>query len=267
MLHAVPFEFSDYTAIIMPLLNIAPRVLGLHMALPMFSSASVPPQVQRSLSMSLALFLLPVAGHQAGPETALLTLLFLGLKEFFLGFAFGFPIALLISSVQGAGDIISTQSGASMASQFDAVSQAETSPIGKILMRFAEVLFFITGTYTFLLGALFDSYRIWPIDSFFPNLTTEGAAFFAAALGKYFAAACIMAFPAVACMFLITFCLALIGRYVPQLNVFFLAMPINGIAAIAVLILCVPIYAHLFNSHFRDIMENMVGLDKVFGIQ
>jgi type III secretion protein T len=250
---------------LMPVIMVAPRLLGLHMALPMFGPASVPPQVRHSLSLSLALFLLPLMATQEKPDLHFLSFAAVSLKEFFLGFAFGYPIALLNWAAQSAGDLVSMQSGASMASHFDPASQTESSPMGSLLMRFAEVIFFISGAYTFLLGALFDSYRLWPIASYFPDLGAGGAAFFTAAMGKYFAAACLMAFPAMACMFLITFCLALIGRYVPQLNVFFLAMPIQCITAVGVMILCIPIYARMFDTHFGRILESLSGLDRIFG--
>lgn len=260
MENPLPFLFPY----LLPLVMAAPRLLGLHMALPMFSGSAVSARVRSNLALSLGIFLIPLLLTQEPPPLNIFSFAALSLKEFFLGFAFGFPIALLNWAAQSAGDLISFQSGASMSSFFDPSSQAESTPMGTLLMRYAEVLFFLSGAYTFMLGALFDSYKMWPIASFFPTMGGEGAVFFTDALGKYFAAACLMAFPALACMFLITFCMGLIGRYLPQLNVFFLAMPLQCLAACFIMALCLPIYAHMFEGNLASILQGLGALDNVF---
>ncbi|MDB5104460.1 MAG: EscT/YscT/HrcT family type secretion system export apparatus protein [Fibrobacteres bacterium] len=243
----------------------APRLLGLHLSLPMFSQGVIPSRVRSGLSLSLGLFVMPMILAQGQPPASLIAFAAIALKEFFLGFAFGFPLALYNFAAQSAGDLISFQSGASMSAFFDPASHEEITPMGNLLKRYAEVLFFISGAYTLMLGALFESYRIWPVGSYFPDLTSVGADFWATAIGHYFASACMLAFPALACMFLITFCMGLIGRYLPQLNVFFVAMPLQCLAACLVLILSFPIYAHLFKAHFAGIEEGLATLRLVFG--
>jgi type III secretion protein T len=243
----------------------SPRLLGLHLSLPMFSQGVIPNRVRSGLSLSLGLFVMPMILAQGQPPSSLIAFAGIALKEFFLGFAFGFPIALYNFAAQSAGDMISFQSGASMSAFFDPASHEEITPMGNLLKRYAEVLFFISGAYMLMLGALFESYRIWPVGSYVPNLSSAGADFWGTALGHYFAAACMLAFPALACMFLITFCMGLIGRYLPQLNVFFVAMPLQCLAACLVMILSFPIYAHLFKAHFAGIDDGLATLWLVFG--
>lgn len=243
----------------------SPRLLGMHLALPMFSQSVVPSRIRTGLSLSLTLFLTPLILSQGHPPSSPFAFAGLALKEFFLGFAFGFPFALFTWAAQSAGDLISFQSGASMSTFFDPASREEITPMGNLLKRYAEVLFFISGAYGLMLGSLFDSYRIWPPGSFYPTLGRAGVDFFADALGKYFASTCMLAFPALACMFLITFCMGLISRYLPQLNVFFVAMPLQCLSACLVLILSFPIYAHLFHARFAGIGEGLATLSRVFG--
>jgi type III secretion protein T len=243
----------------------SPRLLGLHMAMPMFSDGAIPHRVRTGLALSLGLFVMPIILGQAQPPANALEFAAIAGKEFFLGFAFGFPFALFNWAAQSAGDLISFQSGASMAQSYDPVSHEEITPMGSLLKRYAEVLFFITGAYTLLLGALFESYRIWPVGSFFPALGPGGIDFFVGAFGQYFGSALMLAFPALTCMFLITFCMALISRYVPQLNVFFIAMPLQCLAACFVLMLSFPIYAHLFKAHFAETGKVLSSLRLIFG--
>ncbi len=242
----------------------SPRLLGLHLAMPMFSDGAIPNRVRTGLSLSLGLFVMPLILGQGHPPTSVFSFAALAAKEIFLGFAFGFPFALFSWAAQSAGDLISFGSGASMSAFFDPVSHEEITPMGNLLKRYAEVLFFITGSYTLLLGALFESYRIWPVGSFYPNLGQSGIDFFTSAFGHYFGSAIMLAFPALTCMFMITFSMALISRYVPQLNVFFLSMPLQCLAACFVMTLSFPIYAHLFKAHFAKTGEVLSTLRHVF---
>lgn len=243
----------------------SPRLMGMHLAMPMFSDGAIPMRVRTGLSLSLGLFVMPIILGQAEPPHSVVAFATIAAKEFFLGFAFGFPFALINWAAQSAGDLISFQSGASMSAFFDPVSHEEITPMGNLLKRYAEVLFFITGAYTLLLGALFETYRIWPVGSFYPNLGQRGIDFFTEAFGHYFGSALMLAFPALTCMFLITFCMALISRYVPQLNVFFLAMPLQCLAACFVMTLSFPIYAHLFKAKYAAIDQIIPTLRHVFG--
>ena len=243
----------------------SPRLLGMHLALPMFSEGSIPPRVRSGLSLSLGLFLAPLIIAQADPPTSMLGFAAIAAKEVFLGFAFAFPFALFTWAAQSAGDLISFGSGASMSAMFDPVSKEEVTPMGSMLRRYAEVLFFITGGYTLLLGALFETYRIWPVGSFYPVLGQGGIEFFTSAFGHYFGSAIMLAFPSLTIMFLITFCMALISRYVPQLNVFFLAMPLQCLAACFVLMVSIPIYTHLFKTQIFATSHVLDGLRRAFG--
>jgi type III secretion protein T len=257
--------FANMDEYMAPILLAVPRLLGLHMALPMFGQAVVPKRVRSSLVLSMSVFLLPMIVTQPFPANNFIGYGLITFKEFFLGFAFGFPVALLSWAAHSAGDLITHQSGGSMASYYDSSLQDESTPMGSLFMRFAEAIFFLSGTYAFLLGTLFESYKFWPIGSYFPQLSLNGAYYFADSMGHFFQSACLMAFPALTCMFLITFCLGLVGRYIPSLHVFFIAMPLQALAAIIVTAFCIPIYAHLMKGHNGEINAILDTLKVIFG--
>jgi type III secretion protein T len=242
----------------------SPRLMGLHLAMPAFSDGAIPTRVRTGLSLSLGLFVMPLILAQAQPPRSALGFAALAAKELFLGFAFGFPFALFTWAAQSAGDLISFGSGASMSAFFDPVSHEEITPMGNLLKRYAEVIFFITGAYSLMLGALFESYRIWPVGSFYPAFGQGGIDLFITAFSHYFGSAIMLAFPALTVMFMITFSLALISRYVSQLNVFFLSMPLQCLAACLILALSLPVYAHLFKTRFAATGEVLGALRRAF---
>jgi type III secretion protein T len=242
-----------------------PRLLGLHISLPMFSDAATPHRVRAGLSLSLSIFTMPLLLSQGPPAASGWIIGGLALKEFFIGYAIGFPVALLNYAVQSAGDLVSFQSGASMSTFFDKSVNEEVTPMGNILRRYAEVLFFVSGAYAALLVILFKSYQVWPVVSFIPKFDQTGLLFFVNALDRYFTATCLLAFPAVMCMFLITFSLGLIGRYLPQLNVFFVAMPLQCLSACFIMAVSLPVYARVFKGHFTVVEGGMTALMRAFG--
>lgn len=245
----------------------APRLLGMHIALPMFSESAVPHRVRSGLSLALAIFTMPVILAQGPPPHSPWIIGGLALKEIFIGYAIGFPAALLNYAAQSAGDMVSFQSGASMSTFFDKSVNEEVTPMGNILRRYAEVLFFVSGAYSALLAVLFKSFSLWPVCSFIPKLRAEGMDFFITSINHYFTATCLLAFPALTCIFLITFCLGLIGRYLPQLNVFFVSMPLQCLSACFIMAVSFPVYALILKGHFTVIDGGMKTLARAFGSQ
>jgi type III secretion protein T len=232
----------------------APRLLGLHLALPMFGPQTMPGMVRNSFLFSLSLFLVPLLMRQV-PAAPLPPLHQAGLvlKEVALGFLLGYLVGLLLHAAQAAGDLIAFQSGAGMSAFFDPSAQEETTPMGLLLRQFIIALFFAGGGYLLLLGAVLDGYRFWPVFDFVPKVDAQAAALAARAAGGYLAAACLFAFPVVFCMFLVTFGLGLVSRFVPALNVFVLAMPVQALAAVLVMAACLGVLAGVFRDRILDI--------------
>jgi type III secretion protein T len=254
-----------YTQYLTAIVMCAPRLMGMHMILPCFNQSVMPGRTRNGLAISLSLFLVPVIMAQGQAPPTPISFLGLAAKEFFLGFAFGFPMALVLFAAQAAGDIISFQSGASMSTFFDPTNKEDTTPMGSLVKHFAEMLFFLTGGYLVLLTSLFESYRLWPVASYYPHFNTAGPDLFIGLVGKYLSATCLYAFPAVACFFLITLSLGLISRYLPQLNVFFVAMPIQCLSAMFIMAVSLPVYAHIFTGRFGEVREGLELVARVLG--
>ena len=235
-----------------------PRLLGVHLGLPMFSSAMIPGMARGGFIGSLAIFMIPLLNIQGQGEIDPSFVVVLMLKELLLGFILGYLSGLMFWAAQAAGDLIAFQSGMSMASFFDPTLAQESTAFGTILRKWAEVLFFMSGAYTLLLGAVFESYKAWPVRSFFPAFDLGLARMAWEAVSAAMATACVYAFPALAAMFLITVCLGLISRFAPSLNAFFLAMPLQSMTASFLLAVGLPVFAYLFRkefSHFEDVFR------------
>ena len=159
------------------------------------------------------------------------------LKEFVIGAFLGIPIGLLFSICKSIGDFIDNQRGASIATVFNP-SAGEQSSIYGILLEQAFIAFFLatvgfSGLFTFMVS----SYDVFPIG--LPSLSIVDVPYITVLLKYlyiYLDALVILSAPAVASMLLVEIGLGLVGRFVPQLNVFFISMPVKSLVALIILI-------------------------------
>lgn len=240
-----------------PLLILAmatPRMFFTFMFVPFLSSAVLPGVIRSGFAISLALVLYPVIKAQLPDEelSAFQIVAILG-KEAFLGMLIGYLAALLFWVVQSIGFFIDTQRGATMAGSFVPLFGDQTSPLGVFLSQTITVLFFIGGGMHVFLTGLYQSYLTWPIFSFFPRLDIHAVEFFLEQFDLLMYLTVFIAAPVVLAMFLLELVMGLISRFVPSLNVFFLAMPIKSGIAFFVLILYTLTLIHFFGDRFKQI--------------
>ena len=92
-------------------------------------------------------------------------------------------------------------------------------------------------TVTLMLSLIYDSYRLWDLFSWAPTLRAESVPVFLEQLSRFMRMVLLLGAPAIIAMFLSEIGLALVSRFAPQLQVFFLAMPIKSALALLVLVL------------------------------
>lgn len=227
------------------------RITACFQVVPFLSGEIMPGLVRNSVMFSLALFLLPMTYDHA-PNFFNDPLFALGLifKEVVIGILIGYGAAIVFWAAQSIGFVIDNQRGASMASVFDPMSGSETSPLGQLLEQTMVTLFMVGGGFLLLLGGLFESYLVWPIDSFTPTFQDAFPGLFLEMTDKLMRLIVVLAAPVIITVFLTEFGLGLMNRFAPQLNVFFLAMPVKSAVGLFVLILYLPFLAGLLQKEF-----------------
>lgn len=204
--------------------------------LPLFGRRTLPLFARGALTLSLTLPLLPLLAADA-PDAALVPAEFVALllKEALLGLLFGTLLLLPLWAAAAAGALLDTQRGAALAALFNPLADAETTPLAALLTVVVTAFLFASGGFLLLLEALYQSYLSWPPLAYWPRVDADAAALFLGQLDWLLYLALFVAAPALALMFVAELGLALIGRLVPQLNVFVLAMPVKSALALALL--------------------------------
>ncbi|WP_045626021.1 SctT family type III secretion system export apparatus subunit VscT [Vibrio parahaemolyticus] len=226
-----------------------PRLMACFIFLPILSKQMLGgAMIRNGVLCSLALFIFPVVNEQALPdETDGLWLIVILGKEVLLGMLIGFVAAIPFWAIEATGFLVDNQRGAAMASMFNPTLGSQSTPTAVLLTQTLITLFFSGGGFVAFIYALFKSYTTWPILGFFPMVTDAWVSFFYDQFQQLMWLGVLMSAPLVLAMFLAEFGLALISRFAPQLNVFFLAMPIKSAIASVLLI----VYLGLMMDHFE----------------
>ena len=220
---------------------------------PFMARQLIPGQARNSIIVAWGLIVYPiVAPTFALEDSSMIVIVGIVAKEIFLGILIGFMASKMFWIAMSVGFFIDNQRGASMASVFDPTAGEQTSPVGQFLQQAMVAVFYSAGGLLVFLGGVFESYLIWPIDSFYPTINQAFPMFFLDMVDDVMRTIVVLAAPAIIAMFLATFGLGLMNRFAPQLNVFFLAMPVKSMIALIVLILYLPYLLLLLQKEYAN---------------
>jgi type III secretion protein T len=228
-----------------PLLAALPRIGAAITVAPLFPAALFPRLLRGAVAVSLALYLYPhMAAHMPAAMTPLPWLALIG-KELLIGGLIGFAVGTLVWALESVGSAIDLQVGFSNAQLFNPFVGHGSGPLGQLMASLAVTLLVTTGGLQILASLLFESFRLWPMQSFYPS--TEQLASLAGGSVQSFAELVVqLAAPVVLLLALVDVGFGLLNRVVPQLNVFFFTMPIKG--ALAALMIA------MYISYLSDVL-------------
>lgn len=212
--------------------------------------------------MTLSLFILPLTHEQfLNLKLDMLTLLGILVKEGIIGLLLGYTLSVPFWAVKAAGFMIDMQRGVMSALYFSPMTANMVSPLGGLFSLLLTTLLLVSGGFLILLKTLYLSYKTWPIDQFYPQITLEVVTFFLQQLDLLLYTSVLIAGPFLGTMFLIDFGLGMVGRFLPQLNVFLAAMPIKSGLTFFMLTLYIGFLGNYLKEGFFKMGDNLTILD------
>lgn len=267
-----PVTYDQAKSFVTALALTQPRVLAMFIALPLFNSQLIPGLLRWAVAGAIGLLMVPVIQAQLVTqplEIAPVVLMLYILKEAFVGFVLGLLAALPFWIFEAVGFLVDNQRGASIAATLNPLTGNDSSPLGILFNQAFIVFFLISGGMMLLLGMLYESFILWPALTWIPHFDNSSIPLLLGQLDKLVRLAVLLAAPALVVMFLAELGLALISRFAPQLQVFFMAMPIKSALAMLVLMLYAAIlfeYAAEYVTSIRNILEWLQGIWGPHGI-
>ncbi|MCB1516263.1 MAG: flagellar type III secretion system protein FliR [Hyphomicrobiaceae bacterium] len=251
-------SFNWLPALAFSYLLIFARVGVMLMLAPAIGEQMIPARLRLSFALALALVFMPLlsASLPAVPNS-LFGIVTMVLHEMAIGFILG-GIARLITSVLAvAGSTMAFQMGLSLAQTAD---PTQTGVQGAIVGNFLTIVglaaVFATNLHHLVLAAIYQSYTTFPPQA---DLMLGDAAWLAVdTVSSAFAVGVQLAAPFIIFGLVFYLGLGLLARLMPQLQVFFIAMPANvglGLILFALLLLTLMgWYLMHFQSHFEMLM-------------
>jgi type III secretion protein T len=209
-----------------------PRLLAIFSVIPLFNRQALPGLLRVGVAFSIAIFVIPLIEPDViNTNRASAAILFILLKEMIIGLLIGFMISLPLWALDITGVYVDNQRGASIASSINPLTGHDSSPLGELFTQAGIVLLLISGGMMMILKIIYDSYVLWPVFALMPSFTDQMPILLLDLMDRLMRLAVLFSAPVIFSMFLAEIALGLVSRFVPQLQVFFLAMPIkSGIA-------------------------------------
>ncbi|MEO5375549.1 MAG: flagellar biosynthetic protein FliR [Alphaproteobacteria bacterium] len=232
-------------------LLVATRMAVVVMMMPGVSAPYVSTRIRLSLSLTVSLLILPVVAPFIPPiprtSSGLFLLIF---SEVTVGVFIGLVMQMLMAALNLAGTTISTVSGLSSSTMFDPISEQQSSIIVGIFGNLAVLLIFATNMHHLIFEAVVGSYSLMQ-----PGKTLMVGDFsqvLVTLLDRSFVVGTQLSAPFIVGSTVFQAGLGLMARLMPQMNVFFVGLPLQILLALALLMITIPPVMATFLSMFRD---------------
>ncbi|MGD1019071.1 MAG: flagellar biosynthetic protein FliR [Verrucomicrobiia bacterium] len=232
------------------------RVSAMLAIFPVFSSSFMPVQLRIALGALLACFTAAALPPVALSGVGLGSLVGLFAMEICVGLLLGFVGRMLFYALDVAGNVMATEMGLMMTADFDPFGTARTAVPGTILNFLAITLFMSLDMHHWLLIGFQRTYDLLPIGTAHLN-----AGLCAAVIGKtawIFVAAVQIAAPLIAVSFVISLIFSVLGRAVPQMNVFTESFAFRTMAGLAVFGLTLNLMAQHISNYLHQLPEDVL---------
>jgi len=211
------------------------RVGAMVMTLPAIGEAIIPPRARLMLALALTMVMVPVvaATYPAAMATNPTMLTGMIASESITGLAIGLMLRMVLSAVQVAGNVIATQTGLAFAQTFDASQGTQSALVSMFLSLLAITLIFAMELHHLLIVGIKHSYVLFPPGKLPP--TGDMMKLAVETVSGLFTTGVQMAAPFIVFGLVLYGAAGVLSRMMPQLQIFFLAMPLNILAGFVVL--------------------------------
>lgn len=248
------FTLADPQILLLTYMLVFARVGAMVMLLPAIGDMGVPPRVRLSLAMAISFALTPIVAKFYPPNLpdGGIGLMILLVMESTAGIVIGASARMIVSALNVAGTLIATQIGLAYAQTVDPTMGAQGAILGTFFSLLGTVVIFASDLHHLAIGAIEGSYRLLPPGASFP--TGDLAELAIHLTSSAFLLGLQLSAPFLVFGFVVTAAIGLLARLMPQLQVFFIAMPINILAGFLIMILLLSALMTLFLSFYAEQM-------------
>ena len=182
------------------------------------------------------------------------------IKEAVIGLILGFAASTVFWAAESVGQYIDDLTGYNNVQLSNPTNGQQTTLTGTLLLQCVTMAFWVLGGMMFLLGAIYESYRWWPLMSVSPIAASSILETFAMReTDSLMQAIAKLAAPMVMILMLVDFGFAIVAKAAQKLDIHSLAMPVKGALTVLMLALLIGVFIDQVHSQLAltDIQEHM----------
>jgi flagellar biosynthetic protein FliR len=226
------------------------------MLLPGLGEQSVSPRLRLTIALVLAAVLLPLHRSAYHIDTgALAPSIVLLVEELLIGAILGLTARLTISALEVAGSVIAQQLGLGFVTTVDPSQGEQGVIIGNFLTMLGITLFFATDMHHLVIAALNDSYGLFEPGEM--PATGDVAALVTKTTAGAFRIGIQLSAPFLAFGLLFNIGLGVLSRLMPQMQVFFVALPASILIGLLFLLLVLGTMMGFFLDYVGGVLHEL----------
>ena len=235
------------------------RVGAILLTAPIFNSRNIPVLFKVGLCFAVSLILFPILNlHDLPVRLEVIPLVIGVISEVLIGVLIGLAVRMLFVGIQLAGQLVGFQMGLAMANIIDPATSEQVPLLAQLNNLIALLIFLAINAHYWFLLALVESFRLVPPFEFqFTNSLMEQLVSLA---GNIFVIAVKVGAPLIVVLFLMSVSFGLAARTVPQMNIFFVAMPLKILVGLIFFVFALPYMTSFFESIFRGVGQDILKL-------
>ncbi len=236
------------------------RLAAIMMVIPFYGQQIIPLQVKLGLALLLTIIVSPIINGQ-NMTLEVISLLDFGLgiaRNVIVGLSIGFIPLLLFAGVRLGGELIGIQIGFEISTVLDPLSQIRISLIAQFEYLLAILVFISINGHLYLLEGIVKSFQIVPLTgSLLPNRFGESLVVLSRDM---FVIGLKIAAPVLVTIMLTNVGLGILGRTMPQMNIFLVGFPLQIGVGLITLGFTIPLFVYFFEKLFYEFFQKWLVL-------
>jgi flagellar biosynthetic protein FliR len=233
------------------------RVGSMVMVLPGIGETYVPPRLRLCLALLIAFCLAPIVGPTLPPiPDTVGAMTGAVVKEALVGLMMGGLIQLFMSALTTTGELVSLQTTLSFAQTANPTEATPGTTVSTFLSITGLTLVFVTDLHHLFIAAIAHSYSLFAPTK--PLAIADAANLATQTVGRCFALGLQLAAPVVVFSMVFNLATGLVGRVMPQFQIFFVAAPLSLLFGLSIFALSLGGIGLIWMRHFDTLMRLFV---------
>ncbi|MDB5424822.1 MAG: fliR [Phenylobacterium sp.] len=230
------------------------RLGAIVMLIPGIGESFIPPRIRLSMALAMSMMMLPLVGHLVPAIPASVSgVASAVIKETLIGMMIGAILRLFMNSLAVAGEVVSIQTTLSFAQTTNPSLGQPTPTLATFLGLMGIVLILTTDLHHMFISAIVKSYTLFPFSR--AVQVTDAAHMALQTVSSSFALGLQLSAPVAVFSLVFNIATGLVGRVMPQFQIFFVASPLMVLMGLSIFALSLGVIGMVWIDHYRDLLR------------